>query len=331
MGFVGCIPRFIKDHLNWILSGLGCAGLIGTNVLTAKAAPVAKEALWKASADKIAKNLPGMDISEVYTAIDDEYLVPEELTLWEKTKVLAKHYWPSALTGLGTIGCIVGGQMVSTKQIAGLVAAYGTLAMQFDQYRGAIRDEYGEEADKKALILAQAELKRTKALMAEMAAKNGPFLYGMAWMPGVIFEAEPRDVENALMHWNRNLCLRGCNDLAELNEFLDIPKMCWDEKEYEQYGYNQFEDEVKYGVGYVDFEVFELETPNGPVKILYTPSVTPYRLDIDYSFEGDPTDPKNVCPMYNMPLAIERAKKIGANDIIQTAHPAEHYPVYCLG
>ena len=272
-----------------------------------------------------------MDISEVYTAIDDEYLVPEELTLWEKTKVLAKHYWPSALTGLGTIGCIVGGQMVSTKQIAGLVAAYGTLAMQFDQYRGAIRDEYGEEADKKALILAQAELKRTKALMAEMAAKNGPFLYGMAWMPGVIFEAEPRDVENALMHWNRNLCLRGCNDLAELNEFLDIPKMCWDEKEYEQYGYNQFEDEVKYGVGYVDFEVFELETPNGPVKILYTPSVTPYRLDIDYSFEGDPTDPKNVCPMYNMPLAIERAKKIGANDIIQTAHPAEHYPVYCLG
>ena len=307
MSFYGCIPRFIKNHLNWILSGLGCAGLIGTNVLTAKAAPVAKEALVQAATDK-----------------------EEDLTFWEKTKVLAKHYWPSALTGIGTMGCIIGGQIVSTRQIAGLVAAYGTLAMQFDQYRGAIRDEYGEEADKKALILAQAELKKTKALMAEMAAKNGPFLYGMAWMPGVIFEAEPRDVENSLMHWNRNLCLRGSNDLAELNDFLDIPQMCWDRKLYEQYGYNQFEDEVSYGQMYIDFEIVVVETKNGPVRMLWTANVPPYRMDIDPSFE-DSTSPEVQFPLYNLELASEKAKQTGANDIIQTAHPAAHLPVYCLG
>ena len=307
MSFYGCIPRFIKNHLNWILSGLGCAGLIGTNVLTAKAAPVAKEALVQAATDK-----------------------EEDLTFWEKTKVLAKHYWPSALTGIGTMGCIIGGQIVSTRQIAGLVAAYGTLAMQFDQYRGAIRDEYGEEADKKALILAQAELKKTKALMAEMAAKNGPFLYGMAWMPGVIFEAEPRDVENSLMHWNRNLCLRGSNDLAELNDFLDIPQMCWDRKLYEQYGYNQFEDEVSYGQMYIDFEIVVVETKNGPVRMLWTANVPPYRMDIDPSFE-DSTSPEVQFPLYNLELASEKAKQTGANDIIQTAHPAAHLPLYCLG
>ncbi len=307
MSFYGCIPRFIKNHLNWILSGLGCAGLIGTNVLTARAAPEAKEALVQAATDK-----------------------EDDLTLWEKTKVLAKHYWPSALTGLGTIGCIVGGQMVSTRQIAGLVAAYGTLAMQFDQYRIAIRDEYGEEADKKALILAQAELRKTKALMAEMAAKNGPFLYGMAWMPGVIFEAEPRDVENALMHWNRNLCLRGSNDLAELNDMLDIPQMCWDRALYEQYGYNQYEDEVSYGQMYVDFEIAMVETKNGPVRMLWTPNVLPYRMDIDPSFE-DSASPEAQFPLYDLELASEKAKQIGANDIIQTAHPAAHLPVYCLG
>lgn len=308
MGFYGCVPRFIRDHAGWILSGLGCAGLIGTNALTAKAAPAAKEALIQAAADK-----------------------QEKLTILEKAKVMAKHYWPSLISGAATTACIIGGQAVSARQVTGLVAAYGALATQFSQYREAIRDEYGEEADKKALILARAELRKTKALMAEMAAKNGPFLYGMAWMPGVVFEAEPRDVENSLMHWNRNLCLRGYNDMAELNDFLDIPQMCWNREAYEQYGYYQYEDEVTFGVGYVDFEIFEIETRNGPVKMLYTPSVTPYRMDVDYGFEGDPTDPKNACPMYNMSLAIEKARQIGANDIIQTAHPAAHCPVYCIG
>lgn len=309
MSFYGCIPRFVKDHLGWILSGLGCAGMIGTNVLTARAAPAAKEALEQAATDK-----------------------EEDLTFWEKTKVLAKHYWPSALTGLGTMGCIIGGQMVSARQITGLVVAYGALAAQFDQYRGAIRDEYGEEADKKAFILAQAELKKTKALMAEMAAKNGPFLYGMAWMPGVIFEADPRDLEAALIRFNNHLILHEEGTIGDLNRFLDIPESCWnDDKDCDRYGFNAYESSTSDRLPCVTFSMFEVETKNGTIRIIYMASLAPYRLDMDYACDGRKDDPENMYPGYNMPLAIERARQIGANDIIQTAHPAAHLPVYCLG
>lgn len=317
MGFFGCIPRFVKDHAGWILTGLGSAGLVGTAVLTAKEAPVAHEKLKKAE-------------WEAYESTCTDDYTYKELTWWEKIKIATPVYIPAILTGVGSLGCFWGSQIFNAKVQAGLVTAYGALAMQFDQYRGAIRDEYGEEADKKALAAANIEIQKLREANAELLAENGPFLYGIATLPGVVFEAKPIDIQEVFMQWNRNLTLRGENDLEELYEFLDIPEMCYDGAEARKYGCNQHENEITWGIGYVDFELFEVETKNGPIRIIHTPGVMPYLINGNYG-EYSSGEPKNQCPTYNMPLAIERARQIGENDIITTAHPAAHYPVYCIG
>ena len=305
MNFFGCIPRFVKDHAGWILTGLGTAGFIGTMKAVSDEAPAARD------------------------AIDIAQESGKELTLWEKTKIVAPIYAPSLIFGAGSLACFWGAQIFNVKANAAILAAYGALATQFDQYRQVIRDEYGEEADRKALISAQAEIKRLRELNAEMMAENHQ-LYGFAWLPGVVIEANPRDIIDVLGQFNRNLVIRGYNDLCELNQFLDIPEMCYDKELTQKYGWNDYEDEVTWGTQYIDFEFHRINTPHGSIKIIHTPMNPPYRLDVNYG-ERSSCDEENLCPFYEMPKAIELAKQIGANDIIETAHPAAHYPVYCIG
>lgn len=322
MGFVGCIPRFLKQHAGWILAGLGISGLVGTSVLTAKEAPIAKEALWKAAADKTAETFPEKDISEIYVMIDDGKLDPLKLTLWEKIKTVAPIYAPAVLTGTATAGCIVGCQLVNLKQQSVILAAYGTLAMQFDQYRQAIRTEYGDEADKKALVMSRLEVQRLKDELIKLREENGPFMYGIATLPGIIFEARPLDVQEAFSHWNRNLVLGGENCLTELYQMIGIPESCYNPEESDEYGWNEYENEVDWGCGYVDFTIMNVESAIGPIRMICMPT-PPYKLNVDYGFQGDSTE--HIYPGHDPEKAIMYAHDIGQSEVIRIDHPRITY------
>lgn len=321
MGFVGCIPRFLKSYAGWVLTALGTGGMIATVILVGKETPEAdyaiREAEWQHKLEWLRSNdvLPPVHYPEEDVAPEE---LPKEASLswWEKTKIAAPIYLPSILAGTGTLACFWGSQIFNARKQAALTAAYGLLLMQFDQYREAIRNEYGDEADKRAFEVSQAEVRRLRGENEKLKKENQPKLYEFASLPGVIFEEKPEKVINALMHFNRNLMLRGSNTLAELYTFTGLPEGCYDQNESAMYGWQTYENEVDYGCSFVDFMFVRKVNRDGRDVQIISSYIPPYEVDVDYGFEGDTS--ARMYPGYNIELAEECAALSSEKNIQQT-------------
>ena len=314
MNFIGCIPRFLKAHAGWVLTALGTAGMVGTVILTARETPKVQETIADAEIDHISDWIEENHIDAEDLADMDDFPKEAYLTTWEKTKIALPIYLPAILLGTGTLACFWGSQIFNVKKQAALVAAYGTLAMQFDQYREAIKAEYGSEADKKAYEISRMEVKRLQEELSKLKEECGPQLYEFAALPGVIFEAKPDQMTNALSHFNRNMTLRGSNTLAELFAFSGIPDCCYDKDLADQHGWQEYENEVDYGARYVDFYYDQVKNSYGRTVNIINTYVPPYELDVDYGFEGNPEE--HLYDGQNFALAEAYASAMGKSEII---------------
>lgn len=330
MGFFGCIPRFLKAHAGWVLTALGSAGLVGTAVLVAKEAPEAERQLDDAYVQKIDDiNAQYRRENGIPTGTSANYVLPDEwwgkaeLTFWEKTKAVLPAYIPAILTGAGTLVCFWGAQIFNVKKQAALVAAYGTLAMQFDQYREAIKAEYGEEADKKAYEVSQMEVKRLRKELEKLKEENGPFRYEFATLPGVIFETTPKQISSAFMHFNRNMMMRGYGNLAELYMMAGLPESTYDVKDASEYGWTEYENEVNFGSAYTDFDIQQVKNRHGRDVRVINPVVPPFELEVDYGFEGNVEE--HLYSGYNPAMARAFAEEIGEDETIKIDSDWECY------
>lgn len=69
-----------------------------------------------------------------------------------------KNYIPAGLTGIFTIGCIIGSQYLDRKQIAALTASIGLLTANRDRLEAAIKEKYGDDILKE--LKSKAALKK---------------------------------------------------------------------------------------------------------------------------------------------------------------------------
>lgn len=106
------------------LTFLSAAGVVATSFLVAKAAPKASILLKKAEVEK-----------------------GEKLTNLEKIKVAGPVYIPSVAVGVSTIACIFGANMLNKRSQAALTSAYALLDNAYREYRGKVKELYGEDAD----------------------------------------------------------------------------------------------------------------------------------------------------------------------------------------
>lgn len=118
------LKTFAQNNASNILTGFGVIGVIGTAVLAASATP------------KVVRLLE-----------NTEYEKGEPLTKIEKVKLAAPAYIPAAITGMATISCIVGANVLNHKQQASLISAYALLDRSYKDYRRKVREIYGDEAD----------------------------------------------------------------------------------------------------------------------------------------------------------------------------------------
>lgn len=331
MGFCGCIPRFIKNHAGWILTALGVAGLGTTAVLVAKEAPEAKQELqderhWKVHhwvdeqidiSEKNGKDPNGLtddEIAELYDLGEKTVF----LTFMEKFNIIVGSYLPAILVGTATAGCIVGSQIISQRQNAALLAAYGLLAQQFGQYRKAIVAECGKDVDKRAFECSRMEVRRLQKELDKMKEENGPFLYTFAWLPGVVFESNPKHMNNVMYHFTRNMFM-GRGSLSELYTLTGLPNYAWNEMESDEFGWDPYENEVTWGsaVGYFDIRKIGMKG-DMPIYLLDF-SIPPYQLGLDYGSSDSSTD--NEYEYYNPHLATEYALRSGGCEVIRFEEP----------
>ena len=319
MNFFGCIPRFLKAHGGWVLTALGSLGLVGTVMLVAEEAPKADAELYEADCQHVADWIDEnhLDANDIYEM--DEFPKEAHLSVFEKAKIAFPYYIPAILVGTGTLACFWGSQIFNVKKQAALISAYGALAMQFDQYREAIRAEHGEEADKKAFEVSRMEVKRLRKEIEKLKEENGPQLWEYASLPGVIFEEKPEHMYKLFMLFNRNILHRGYGTLHELYKGTGIPSSCFNVNDSLEYGWSEYENEVDWGTPYVDFHVRKVKAKNGVEVNLIETFIPPFNIELDYGFEGDPCE--NLYPGYNSDEAEKVIMDIEPNGVVKLEDP----------
>ncbi len=289
MNIQGCVPRFIKEHGSLILTILGAVGLVATVIETAKQAPKAEKAMKKsldeARDETVEALLYSDDLPEGCEDSPDGYLAWANenvyLSLSEKIKAAGPYYIPVILLGLGTLGCMAGAQILNMKQQAALLGAYALVQKEFSEYRKEIRDEYGAEADRKALVESQKKVRMLEANVRRLEAIKGVQTFGITTLPGVIFRSDMANIERAFLHFNRNLILRGWADLPELYSFLGLPENLWKfakKAPDEDFGWNAYLNEVEYGCTFLDYRMETVHGADGTEIQMIDFDIPPYRV-----------------------------------------------------
>lgn len=126
------LPKIFKDAKKIvskrspeILQGLGIAGMITTTVLAVKATPKAMKLLEEAKKEQ----------------------KKDELTPVETVKVAWKPYIPAAVTGVVSIGCLIGSTSVSNRRTAALAAAYQLSTSALEEYKEKVVETIGEKKE----------------------------------------------------------------------------------------------------------------------------------------------------------------------------------------
>jgi hypothetical protein len=186
---------FLKRNSSTILTCIGSAGVVVTAVLAATETPKAVILLEEAKQEK-----------------------GEDLTKLEAVKTAAPAYIPAVLSGVATIGCVVGANILNHRQQASLMSAYALVENSYKQYRDKVIDLYGEEVD----LHIKKEIAKDKYDEVDIDLTEGKQLY-FDDFSGRYFESTPELVQRAEYLLNKEASLHGYVCLNNFYELLDIP------------------------------------------------------------------------------------------------------------
>lgn len=182
---------FVKRNASTILTCIGGAGVITTSVMAVKATPKALTLLDEAEKEK-----------------------GEELTTWDRVVIAGPAYIPAVVSGVATIACVFGANMLNKHQQAALTSAYVLLDSSYKEYKNKVEELYGEGADTEVRNeIAKDHYKETNISVSD----NKQLFYDE--FSGRYFEATAERVLRAEHEINR-IVARDCG--AFLNEFYEL-------------------------------------------------------------------------------------------------------------
>lgn len=133
------VPKILKKHSPELLTGIGIAGMIAAAITAVKATP---------------KALQLVDEREIKEG--------KRLTNSEIVKTTWKCYIPAAVTGVCSIGCLIGASSVNARRNAALATAYTISETALKEYKEKTVEVIGEKKEQ-AIRDAVAKEKLEKA------------------------------------------------------------------------------------------------------------------------------------------------------------------------
>ena len=135
-----------------------------------------------------------------------------EYGMKEKVKDCWQFYIPAAVLGAGTIGCIIGSNVLSRKEIASLSAAYVALGKSYQQYRRQVAERIGSEAETDILEKSKVEepAEEDKQLLCYEPFSNR------------YFHATEAELYDAFYQVNRDFNLNGEVSINNLYSYLGL-------------------------------------------------------------------------------------------------------------
>lgn len=187
---------FCKRNSSTILTGIGAVGVVVTSILAVKATPKAMKRLEQAEEEK-----------------------GEKLTKTEVVKVAGPSYIPAIVTGASTIACIFGANVLNKRQQAALTSAYALLENSYKEYKGKVKELYGEEADTRVREEIAKDKYEEESIVDDDDGKK--LFYDE--FSGRYFRATIEKVQQAEYEINRDLSMCDYATVNEFYDYLDIP------------------------------------------------------------------------------------------------------------
>lgn len=200
---------WLGKNQSTILTIIAAGGFVATVVFTARGT-------IKASANlEVAKEEKG-----------------EKLTKLEFAKAVVPAYIPAAGTGMATLACMFGANILDRKKQASLISAYALLDQSHKEYKNKLVELYGEETHQKVVEAIACEKAKDVPIYApgflgssstDFGADEESRLFYDSYS-GRYFESTIGRVLQAEYHLNRNFMLGGYQTLNDFYEFLGLEK-----------------------------------------------------------------------------------------------------------
>lgn len=196
-GLIKQTGKALKKASPTILSILGVAGVVTTVVLAVKATPKALERIEDAEETKSLEK-------------------GEKLTRMETIAACWQCYIPATATGIATIGCILGANVLNRCQQATLVSAYALANRSFADYKNKLKELYGQETHDKIMESLMVEKPEPPTISGSFSGNRFDFgetddqkhLFYDSFSKRY-FEATFSDVLLAELYVNRNFAING--------------------------------------------------------------------------------------------------------------------------
>jgi hypothetical protein len=189
------MKKFIVRNSSTILTYIGGAGVIATTILAVKATPKALQLIEDAKEEK-----------------------GEDLTKLEVIKSAGPAYIPTAITGVATITCIFGANVLNKRRQASMASAYALLDQSYKEYKKKSKEVYGEDAVEKIT----EEIAKDKREETDITVEPGCQLFYDVFSDRY-FSSTLDNVRNAQYKLNREITVECYATLNEYYEFLGIP------------------------------------------------------------------------------------------------------------
>lgn len=187
--------NYAKKNAPTILTCIGGVGVVATTVSAIRATPKAVQIL------EAAKEIKG-----------------DELTKFEKVKMVAPLYIPTIIYGATTILCIFGANILNKRHQASLVSAYALLDNSYKEYKKKVIEIHGEDGEK-LLVEAIVEDKYEE----EKPSTESDELLFYDKFSGRFFNSSMNNVLSTFYQINRDVSTNYCATINDFYDYLDIP------------------------------------------------------------------------------------------------------------
>lgn len=286
-----------KKHSPEILAVAGVVGIVTSTVMACKATTKvndivdeAKETIDKIH-DSVGKGLHTSD-GEEYTeeVANKDLAIVYVQTGWKFVKL----YGPAVALGVASIGCMVGSNHILRKRNVALAAAFKAVDTSFKEYRGRVIDRFGEDFDREMRFGIKA--KEVEETVVDENGKETTVtktvnvvdpnvahdIYSIVWQEGNEGWTKSPELNKFFLIQTQNqandkLRLQGKLSLNDVYDMLGAPRT-----KYGQFAGWVYSEDCSLGDNFVDFGLFDVNTPCDLVNCLERSVVIDFNCSTRY-------------------------------------------------
>lgn len=206
----------IGKHSPEILTGIGIAGMITTTVLAVRATPKALELI------EDEKRRQNREIVKE-ACRDGQDCCPQvtKLKPLEVVKVAWKPYVPAAVTGVASVGCLIGASSVSARRNAALAAAYNLSQTALTEYKEKVIETIGEKKERTIKDkIAQEKVDKNPVSKSEIFVTGRGEVLFLEPVSMRYFTSDIENIRRIVNDINERLTT-GVEEYISLSEFYD--------------------------------------------------------------------------------------------------------------